>query len=130
MTLPDLDEHNSAFWQGGAHGRLLIYRCTDCRRWVYPPVPYCAECGSRYVGPEAVSGLGTLYTYTVNAFPWVEADDWQRVIALVELDEQPGLRILTNLVGSPEPRCGDRLEVEFRPAGDVYLPVFHPAPAG
>ncbi|GAT07562.1 putative nucleic-acid-binding protein containing a Zn-ribbon [Mycolicibacterium novocastrense] len=95
--VPALDEHNRAFWTGGRDGRLLITRCERCHLWVSPPAGDCPECGGR-LRPQPVSGLGTVFTYTVNHQPFNPAVAVPYVIAIVELDEQPGLRIAANIV--------------------------------
>ena len=130
MILPELDSFNTSFWTGGKNGKLNIFRCQACGFWIHPPVPYCAACGSREVVAEAVSGQGTLYCCTSNHMPWMtDADEWQRIIALVELVEQRALRVLTNLVDCRADHLhnGMALEVTFRAFDDVYLPVFRPA---
>jgi hypothetical protein len=52
------------------------------------------------------------------------------VIALVELVEQPGLRLTTNLVNvdAASVRSGMDVQVHFEPVDDVWLPLFEPAP--
>jgi hypothetical protein len=53
-------------------------------------------------------------------------------VAIVELVEQPGLRMLTNVVGCDPERvaAGMAVTVEFEPlADDIWLPVFRPAAA-
>ena len=44
----------------------------------------------------------------------------------MELDEQSGLRVLSNVVGCvPEMlRIGARVRVGFRPEGEMFIPVF------
>jgi len=124
--LPLLTPENSAFWQGGANGELLIYRCAGCARWFHPPAPVCPTCNSTDVGPEPVSGRGSVYSFTVNHQAWTPdlADPY--VVAIVELDEQPGLRFLTNIVGSPPDAVtiGMRVRVTFLHCEDVWLPQF------
>jgi hypothetical protein len=54
-------------------------------------------------------------------------------LVLVELDEQPGLRLLANLVECPlvEVRIGMPVEVTFQPVdGGVTLPQFRPSRSG
>ena len=53
------------------------------------------------------------------------------MIAVVELEEQRGLRLLTNIVGCPvdEVAIDMRVEVEFLERGAAFLPVFHRAAA-
>jgi uncharacterized OB-fold protein len=50
------------------------------------------------------------------------------VLAVVELEEQPRLRLLTNIVGCPVERVAVDMpvEVEFVERGDAFVPVFHP----
>jgi uncharacterized OB-fold protein len=56
------------------------------------------------------------------------------VVAIVEIAEQPGLRLTTNLVNCPieEIRVGMAVRVLFRhhedPNGDVWVPLFEPDP--
>ena len=129
--LPKLDEHNRAFWTGGSGGRLLIGRCTRCAMWVSPPAPDCPDCGGA-LEAHPVSGLGSVFTYTVNHQPFNPALPVPYVIAIVELDEQPGLRLVANIVDC-EPdsvHVGLRVEVRFErqdAGGDTaFVPVFRP----
>jgi uncharacterized OB-fold protein len=128
-VLPELTPENAFFWTGGAAGELRILRCGACRTWIHPPSPICPSCRSRELAPEAASGRGTLLTWTVNHHRW-GALPVPYVIAIVELDEQPGLRLLTNLVDVPEGRLriGLRVAVRFEPVEDVWLPLFAPEP--
>jgi uncharacterized protein len=126
---PLLTDANRAFWTGGETGRLMINRCGSCRNWIHPPVAYCAKCGSREVAPEEASGRGAVATFTVNRQKWSsEASADPYVVAIVELVEQPGLRLITNIVNSPiEQVCiGLPVRVVFAPFADVWLPLFEP----
>jgi uncharacterized protein len=126
--LPTLTPETIPFFTGGRHGELLVYRCGDCRYWLHPPAPRCPECLSANVGPELASGHGTVASFTVNWHPWHPAFPPPYVIALVELDEQPGLRLTTNLVNCPvgDVQVGIPVAVAFEQTGDIYLPVFTP----
>ncbi|ULE33378.1 Zn-ribbon domain-containing OB-fold protein [Mycobacterium sp. IDR2000157661] len=129
--LPPLDDINRAFWTGGSGGQLLIDRCPRCALWVSPPAADCPACDAA-LEAHAVSGSGTVFTYTVNHQPFNPAVPVPYVIAIVELDEQPGLRLATNIVDC-EPdsvRIGMPVEVRFEchSAGGepAYVPVFAP----
>jgi len=126
--LPPLTDLNRPFWTGGANGELLILRCGTCRRWVHPPVSPCPHCGAVRPAPEAVSGKGRVFTYTVNWHPFNPGVPVPIVIAIVELAEQEGLRFTTNLVGCEpgEVTIGLPVEVRFEPHGEVWVPVFVP----
>jgi uncharacterized OB-fold protein len=129
--LPTPDDTSRFFWEGAARGELLIQRCADCSRFVHPPRPVCPECLSTDLAPERVSGRATLYTWTVaeQAFhPWFTAQ-LPYVYATVELAEQAGLRLITNVVDCPheELRAGMDLEVSFAALTDtVTIPQFRP----
>jgi len=127
--LPEVTESNRHFWCGGADGRLHILRCQECGFYLHPPQPLCPQCRSMLLAPEAVSGLGRVYSFTVNQYQWVPGFDPPYVVATVELDEQRGLHVLTNLVDCSEQhlRCDLEVEVCFAKHGEVFLPIFRPA---
>jgi uncharacterized OB-fold protein len=128
--LPTIDDHNRAFWTGGADGKLMITRCTQCNLWVSPPTADCPHCGGA-LEAQPVSGRGTVFTYTVNHQPFNPGVPLPYVIAIVELDEQQDLRIASNIVDC-EPDSvyiGMRVEVRFERHDSAYMPVFAPASA-
>lgn len=131
-VLPAVDDENRFFWTAGAEGELRFLRCQSpsCGYWLHPPAPYCPRCGGREVAPEAVSGRGQVWSYTVNHHPWDGTPEpWN--IVLVELDEQPGLRLTSNLVGVADDdlRIGMAVQVTFEEHDGVWFPLFEPAPA-
>ena len=130
-VLPRLTDLNRHFWTGGAEGRLQFLRCSPCGTWVHPPAPVCPACLSRDVAPAAVSGRATVASFTLNHQPWVPAPDHPYAIAIVEIEEQPGLRLMTNVVHcAPESvRIGMPVRVVFEQRGDVWIPLFEPADA-
>lgn len=129
-TLPALDEDSGFYWRAGAKGRLLIQRCA-CGHYQHPPFPRCSACGSEAVAPAPVSGRGRVATFTINYQPWRPGLAVPYVFAAVELAEQPGLYVFTNIIGlDPEAtRIGMEVEVTFEEAGDVWLPLFQPVTA-
>ena len=130
--LPLVNEENRHFWEGGAREELCFLRCEACSYYVHPPAPVCPECLGRELSPRPVSGRGTVHTYTVNHHPWIPGFDPPYVVAIVELEEQPGLRLTTNITGCEiDDVCiGLPVRVRFEQvADDVYLPLFEPAGA-
>jgi uncharacterized OB-fold protein len=127
---PQINDDNRAFWTGGRDGELRIVRCQDCGYYVHPPSPRCPRCLSDDVVPSPVSGRGVVYTYTVNEREWSPGLEVPYVIAIVQLDEQSDLRLMTNIVGCKpaEVAINMQVRVEFREQGDAYVPVFRPAP--
>src|SRR6516165_1412679 len=95
----------------------------------YPPEICCVHCQAEDFDAAETTGRGVIYSYSVVDRPlhagFVDALPY--VVALVELDDQPGLRILTNLVGVPVGTplsCGMQVEVTFEERGLVTLPQF------
>ena len=100
--LPELTPENTAFWTGGAEGRLMIAFCTDCSRAIHPPQLVCPKCWSEAVEFKPVPGTGTVYTYTVNHQPWAPGMTVPFALAVVDLDGAPGVRVLS-LIHISEP---------------------------
>ena len=120
-----------AFWNGGADGQLLIARCEGCRRMVHPPRETCADCGQT-LKSTPTSGAGVVFTYTINHQQFHPEVPPPYVIALVELIEQPGLRLAANIVDC-EPESvfiGMKVQVRFEQRGQRFVPVFAPSPVG
>jgi uncharacterized OB-fold protein len=70
-------------------------------------------------------------TFTVNYQQWIPGSDTY-IIAWVSIDEQPNVRLTTNLI-DVEPdavRIGMAVEVVFEHNDDVYLPLFRPVANG
>ncbi len=126
--VPQPNALNRPYWTGGANGELLIQHCTKCGHWNHPPAASCPVCGGE-VRAEAVRGTGTVYTFTVNHHPFNPTVPVPFVIALVELDEQADLRVVTDIVNC-EPDAvsiGMPVRVLFEQHGEVFVPLFEPA---
>jgi len=130
--LPKLTDRNRDFWTAGARGELRFWRCQDCGFYIHPPQPICPRCHSKNMKTEAVTGLATVASFTVNYQPWMPGPELPYIVAIVEIVEQPSVRLTTNLVNvaPDEVDIGMAVIVTFEhhpdPDGDVYLPVFEP----
>lgn len=130
--LPRLTDWNRDFWTAGARDELRFWRCQDCGYYIHPPQPICPSCHSKNIKTEAVSGRATLATFTVNHQPWMPGPEVPFVVAIVEIIEQPSVRLTTNLVNCPldEIHIDMELRVTFEhhpdPEGDIYIPLFEP----
>lgn len=120
----------SGFWEAASRRMLSIQRCRNCGHRFHPPVPVCSACYSEDLGFDPVSGLGTIYSYTVMTealVPGFEAGV-PLVVVAVELDEQEGLVVVSNLIGvdGAEVPIGARVEVTFEalPGNGGLLPQF------
>ncbi len=126
--LPRLDDDNAFFWTSGSDGRLRFQRCPACRAYIHPPSPRCPHCLDQRPVPEAVSGRATVVSFTVNQQQWIPGSE-PYIVAWVAIDEQPDVRLTTNLVGvePDQVAIGMPVEVTFEESGDVWLPLFRPA---
>jgi uncharacterized protein len=126
--LPRVTPQNEHFWHGGGEGELRILRCQACGYWIHPPSVICPSCLSKKLEPEATSGRAVLHTFTVNHQAWYPGLDPPYVIAIVELPEQEGLRLTTNMTNcAPEElRIDMPVQVVFEQYEDVWLPMFEP----
>lgn len=131
-VLPKVTPENEHFWQGGEHGELRFLRCTSCGHWIHPPAPICPVDLSKDLEVAAASGDAVVHTYTVNHHPWIPGFDPPYVVAIVELPEQVGLRLTTNLVGiePDDVEVGMPVRVTFEEREDAWLPLFEPTGDG
>ncbi|HZS13265.1 MAG TPA: OB-fold domain-containing protein [Candidatus Dormibacteraeota bacterium] len=133
---PVPNEMTAPFWDAARQGVLALQRCTGCSRFHHPPLPYCPECHANSFEYAPVSGRGTVWSYTIMRQARVVGfEDMIPYAAMaVEIDEQPGLLVVGNLVeADPESvHVGMRVEVRFEPIGDegMMLPQFAPAVEG
>jgi uncharacterized OB-fold protein len=129
--LPPITDRTRAYWTGGARGELVMDRCRPCGRWALPGGDQCLACGGE-PAPEPVSGRGTVFTFSVNMHQFHPDVPPPNVIAIVQLDEQEDLRIVTNIIGveTHDLRCGLPVSVAFERHGDVFYPVFEPVGGG
>jgi uncharacterized OB-fold protein len=137
-ALPDLDfEPTRGFWQAAARHELAVPRCRACGRYVWYPRPRCPDCDGEDLPWTPVSGRGTLFSWARVERALFEPfrDKVPYVAALVALDEDPRVRIVTNLVGcEPEAmRIDMPVRVVFAELafpgepGSVSAPCFRPA---
>jgi uncharacterized OB-fold protein len=124
------DIDSAPFWAGLRRHQLLILRCDECRTFVHPPQASCPRCLSLDLTPEAVSGRGVVYSFTVVNREFAPGIEPPYVAALVDLVEQDGLRLVTNLVNVAigDVRIGMPVRVVFFDINgeDVTLAHFEP----
>ncbi|HET6966018.1 MAG TPA: OB-fold domain-containing protein [Acidimicrobiales bacterium] len=124
--VPEPDEVSRFYWEAALEGRLVVQSCSSCRRYLFPPSVACPRCLTDTLVPTAVSGRGRVHAFTVARQAFDPSFDVPYVLALVELEEDPEVRILTNLVESDPGAVssGAPVEVVFEARGTMALPQF------
>lgn len=127
--LPVPTQATQPFWDAARQGNLVFQRCGACQQLQSPPRLFCRHCMAEDLQWEASTGLGSIYTFTVNhrAANSHMADKLPYVVAVVQLDE--GFRMMANIVHvQPQAvRIGDRVQVRFLALSDtISLPQFEP----
>jgi len=128
--LPELTPENAAFWSGGADGELRITFCRECALAIHPPQLVCPKCLRESTAPRAVPGTGKIYSFTINHQAWTPGMTVPFVIAVVDVDGAPGVRVTGELVecALEDVGIGRDVVVGFTQAGDVWLPHWRLAP--
>lgn len=128
-SFPAITEANRHFWCGGSDGRLLILRCNACGHWIHPYAARCPACRAADIAPQPVSGHGKVAGFTVNHQPWQPDFAVPYVVAIVELDEQSDLRLMTNMPRTPieTVRIGMPVKVFFEQHEEIFCPLFEAA---
>jgi len=129
MPLPAVTDDTRPFWDACRRHELVIQRCSTCGSPRHPPSPVCWRCRSFEHGWTRVSGRGSVFSFAVvhRAFMTELADHVPYTVVVVELDDAPGVRLVSNLVGAStdEARIGLPVEVFFEEvAVEVAVPRF------
>jgi uncharacterized OB-fold protein len=135
LLLPDVDDPATGpFWEGTARGELLVQACGACGRWRMPPRPMCPHCRSIDVTWVTTSGRGRVWSYVVPHPPLLPAyaalAPYNAIV--VELDEDPSIRYVGNLLARPDGPInevdpativvGEPVRVVFQDVEGVALP--------
>jgi len=120
------DELTAPFWEAANRSQLVIQKCGPCDRLQHPPEPSCGVCESdRGLFWEEVSGKGIIYNYgVVHDCPVrLLQDDQPFNVAVVMLDEDPGIQMYSHLPGTAadEVPVGAKVRVVFEKTDNGQL---------
>ncbi len=124
-----VDHDSAAHYRGRLTRQLLVHRCAACGIWHHPPKPVCPACWSNAVEAREVSGNGTVHLVVfLHQGPPAAGVDYSTPypVVTVELDEQPGLRFTSTVVGSANDTIviGCRVVLDWIERDSTPLPVF------
>jgi uncharacterized protein len=122
---PKIIPATESFWAGCRTGELRVQRCGSCGRLRYPAQPMCPRCRSTDRSWVAVSGRGTVYTFSVVTGHGPEAllpgtREVPYGVAVIELEEGP--RMVTDIdadaltllrIGAPARVVFERIDDEI-----------------
>jgi uncharacterized OB-fold protein len=117
-VIPVPDALSKPFWDAVNEKRLVLQNCTACNKLQYPPRERCATCRSaEKLEWKEVSGRGHISTYIVIEDGRLDRrmSDQPYNLALITLDEDPGINFYANLPRTPVDRVpvGAAVEVVF-----------------
>ncbi len=130
QPLPDPD--SAGFWEATSKGQLALCRCDACGLWMQPPLERCRKCNAT-TSYQPISGHGEVHSFIVQHRPVTVGylDNVPYAVAIIEFDEQKGLRLPGRIVDVPhgDIRVGMRVKarLEKLPGGSFVIPVFGPA---
>ena len=126
LPLPEVTPETEPFWTGGAVGELRIAACTSCDLRIHPPQLICPACLSRDVVPQIASGEGAIHSFTINHQQWVPDLAVPYALVVVDLADQPGVRLTARLETEELSRVaiGAAVKVDFEKRGDLFIPYF------
>lgn len=114
---------DDGFREAARRGELAVQVCTPAGHVLHLPRGYCHRCDSFEVTWKPVVGRGTVHTWTVVEHQVHPDFPVPYTVVLVELDDEPGVRFVTDLPGRPELSVGLAMAVRF----DGEVPRWEPA---
>ena len=129
--LPALDDPvTRPFWEACRRRELRLQRCRDCNRVRFYPAPLCPHCHREEADWVQLSGRGRVASFVVVHPPVLPAFATRVpfAVVLVELEEDPRIRLLGNVLdcAPDEIVIGMPVQVTWEDVGDVTLPQWTP----
>lgn len=57
------------FYEGLDKNQIYGVKCNKCKKWSFPPISACRECGSRKITWKKISRDGEVYFYSTSILP-------------------------------------------------------------
>jgi uncharacterized OB-fold protein len=126
---PPADADLQVFWDGTRERALLLPRCRSCGERFWYPRPSCPRCLSPDLDWEPAGGGGTVHALSVMHRPAnpLMSERVPYAVVLVDLDED--VRLMSNLVGvdPADAHVGMRVRLTWEALSDGrHLWLFEP----
>jgi uncharacterized OB-fold protein len=123
LPLPPIDDINRTWFSSLRAGELRIQKCEGCGRLRHTPRPMCPWCNVLGHCWERMSGRGRIWSFIVAHAPVlpVFADRVPMPVAIVEIEEDPRIRIVGQLGENVDPEkvlIGASVHAVFEPVSD------------
>jgi uncharacterized OB-fold protein len=130
LPVPVIDDHDTkGFFAAAQRGAIAVLRCAACEAVVHLPLPRCPRCSSLSLDWHDVRPTGRIHSFTRVVHPTHPAFEVPYTVVLIELDDEPTVRLLGHLPGTPEVQIGQNVEATFDDVrGEVVVPQWRPAP--
>ena len=135
--LPTPTEWDQGYWDAARRGELVVQSCAECGVVRSFPRLLCPDCGSFEFVWLRTQGTGTLYSWSILRRSFHPGfTDLPLIVAIVELDDHPGVHLVTNLLDVPPEvlddaaaceqfiEIGAPVEVTFERFETITLPQF------
>jgi uncharacterized OB-fold protein len=111
------------YWEAARRHELVVRVCRPAGHVLHLPRDYCAACDTFDVEWRQVAGRGTVHTWTVVEHSVDPGHPAPYTVVLVELDDPPGVRFVSDLPGRRALHVGQPMVVRYDDVGgDITLP--------
>ena len=119
------------FYEGLKENKLMVTRCTKCKKLYMPPRADCSKCKSSEMEWVELSGRGKLATYTaMETAPQTFEKDAPFIIGIVELEEGPRIMARLRNVKREDVKVGMELRMHVEKWYEGQLVYMFEPPVG
>ena len=124
LPIPVHDDHDTGgFFAAASRGKIAVCSCGACDTVLHLPRPYCSACGANRPVWREVAPFARIYSWTVVTHPAMRSIPVPYTVALVELEELTGVRLLAYFDGDHDFEPGARVRAVFTDVRDgVVVP--------
>lgn len=127
---PTATEVTRPFWEATREQKLLLQWCTACDKPIFYPREFCPGCSATSLEWRQASGRGEVYAVTVEHRPQMSSLRREEPFAVVLVELEEGVRMMSNVVGCPpdDVKVGMPVVLAWEPLSDGrHLPQFTPS---